>query len=174
MADLKKILVAVTGMSPQIVTETLYALHTQHQWLPEEIHVLTTQTGAENIIGSLLGENGFFRRLCAEYALPAIRFDTDCIHVIQGETGEPLADIRSPGKTIWRPIRLYVLFMICVPMSKPNCTCRLPVAASRWGFISAMRCRCSGGGKTGSHTYWWRRPSSKTVNFSTRPNIAHR
>lgn len=85
MADLKKILVAVTGMSPQIVTETLYALHTQHQWLPEEIHVLTTQTGAENIIGSLLGENGFFRRLCAEYALPAIRFDTDCIHVIQGK-----------------------------------------------------------------------------------------
>lgn len=30
--------------------------------------------------------------------MPAIRFDTDCIHVIQGETGEPLADIRSPGE----------------------------------------------------------------------------
>ena len=97
MKTKKKILVAVTGMSPQIVTETLYALHTQHQWLPEEIHVLTTQVGAKNITGSLLGENGFFRRLCAEYALPAIRFDADCIHVIQGETGEPLTDIRSPG-----------------------------------------------------------------------------
>lgn len=98
MKTKKKILVAVTGMSPQIVTETLYALHTQHQWLPEEIHVLTTQVGAKNITGSLLGENGFFRRLCAEYALPAIRFDADCIHVIQGETGEPLTDIRSPGE----------------------------------------------------------------------------
>ena len=95
--DIKqKILVAVTGMSPQIVTETLYALHTQHQWLPEEIHVLTTQTGAENIIGSLLGENGFFRRLCADYDLPPIRFDENCIHVIKGSKGEALADIRSP------------------------------------------------------------------------------
>ncbi|UOO81229.1 CRISPR-associated ring nuclease Csm6 [Uruburuella testudinis] len=96
MVDKRKILVAVTGMSPQIVTETLYALHTQHQWLPEEIHVLTTQTGAENIVGSLLGDNGFFGRLCAEYALPSIRFDAGCIHVIKDNRGEPLADIRSP------------------------------------------------------------------------------
>lgn len=92
----QKILVAVTGMSPQIVTETLYALYTQHDWLPQQVHVLTTQTGAENIAASLLGEAGFFRRLCQEYDLPAIAFDEGFIHVIRDGTGQPLADIRSP------------------------------------------------------------------------------
>ncbi|WP_274584126.1 CRISPR-associated ring nuclease Csm6 [Neisseria leonii] len=92
----KKILVAVTGMSPQIVTETLYALYTQQQWLPQEIHVLTTQTGAANIAASLLGETGFFERLRREYGLPAIGFGTDFIHVIEDENGLPLADIRTP------------------------------------------------------------------------------
>ena len=96
MAAKKRILVAVTGMSPQIVTETLYALHTQQQWLPQEVHVLTTQTGADNIAASLLGECGFFRRLCEEYELQDIAFDKDFIHVIRDENGQPLADIRSP------------------------------------------------------------------------------
>lgn len=38
----QKILVAVTGMTPQIVTETVYALHKNHHWLPDKIIVLTT------------------------------------------------------------------------------------------------------------------------------------
>ena len=38
-------MVAVTGMSPQIVTETIYALHTKHQWTPNQIIVLTTLAG---------------------------------------------------------------------------------------------------------------------------------
>ena len=50
----RKILVAVTGMSPQIVTETLYALVVQQQWLPDEVHVLTTGAGAEKIRTALL------------------------------------------------------------------------------------------------------------------------
>ncbi|MBF0804285.1 MULTISPECIES: CRISPR-associated ring nuclease Csm6 [unclassified Neisseria] len=96
MAAKKRILVAVTGMSPQIVTETLYALHMQQQWLPQEVHVLTMQTGAANIADSLLGEGGFFRRLCEEYELQDIAFDKDFIHVIRDGAGQPLADIRSP------------------------------------------------------------------------------
>lgn len=96
MDDKKKILVAVTGMSPQIVTETLYALHTQHQWTPREVHVLTTQTGADNIAAALLGEHGFFRRLCHEYGLDDVVFHEDFIHVITDDEGVPLADIRSP------------------------------------------------------------------------------
>ncbi len=96
--DIKqKILVAVTGMSPQIVTETLYALHTQHQWLPEEIHVLTTQTGAENIIGSLLGQQFFQAPVCG-ICFACYPFRYGLYSRDSGETGEPLADIRSPGE----------------------------------------------------------------------------
>ena len=96
MENKRKILVAVTGMSPQIVTETVYALHAQQNWQPDEIHVLTTQIGYDNITKALLGENGFFGRLCQEYELPAIQFDEQNIHVICDAEGKKLADIRTP------------------------------------------------------------------------------
>lgn len=96
MADKRKILVAVTGMSPQIVTETLYALHMRYDWQPSEIFVLTTKVGAENIEASLLGGDGFFKRLCDEYALPPMDFDAGHIRVIRDAAGLPLADIRTP------------------------------------------------------------------------------
>lgn len=50
----RRVLVAVTGMSPQILTETVYALYTQQNWLPDEIFVLTTQTGYNNIVRNRL------------------------------------------------------------------------------------------------------------------------
>ena len=41
----KSILLNVTGLTPQVVTETLYALHQQGQALPEQLHILTTAEG---------------------------------------------------------------------------------------------------------------------------------
>ena len=91
----RKILVAVTGTTPQIITETIYALH-EKNWYPDEIHVLTTQIGYKKITETLFGENGFFGRLCQEYDLPEIQFNEQNIHVICDATGEKLADIRTP------------------------------------------------------------------------------
>ena len=53
MKHKRRVLVAVTGMSPQILTETVYALYTQQNWLPDEIFVLTTQIGYNNIVHNL-------------------------------------------------------------------------------------------------------------------------
>lgn len=92
---MKKIMVAVTGMSPQIVTETIYALHTKHQWTPNQIIVLTTLAGRKKIIDELLGENGYFTRLCRDYELSNITFDAADIKVIT-ENGIELDDIRTP------------------------------------------------------------------------------
>ena len=38
-------LLCVTGLSPQVVTETLYALAVAQQpaWIPDEVHIVTTQ-----------------------------------------------------------------------------------------------------------------------------------
>ncbi|WP_027010093.1 CRISPR-associated ring nuclease Csm6 [Conchiformibius kuhniae] len=91
----KKILVAVTGMSPQIVTETVYALHRYHGWLPEKIIVLTTLTGRAQIVAKLLGDDGHFARLRRDYGLPPIAFGSDTIRVIH-ENGRELDDIRTP------------------------------------------------------------------------------
>jgi CRISPR-associated protein (TIGR02584 family) len=94
----RRILLAVTGLSPQIVTETLYALavRTDPPWLPTEIRLLTTARGAEHARLNLLSqEPGWFHRLRADYGLPDIRFDADCIEVIRDAGGKPLEDIRS-------------------------------------------------------------------------------
>lgn len=94
----RRILLAVTGLSPQIVTETLYALAVQADpsWLPTQIRLLTTARGAEHARLNLLSqEPGWFHRLRADYGLPDIRFDADCIEVIRDGAGKPLEDIRS-------------------------------------------------------------------------------
>ncbi|MFZ1499235.1 MAG: CRISPR-associated ring nuclease Csm6 [Giesbergeria sp.] len=103
MAYPRRILLAVTGLSPQIVTETLYALgvasdagHTAFS--PTEIHLITTEQGSKIARTALLHpDGGQFHALLADYpALGRPRFDPANIHVIQGADGQPLADIRTP------------------------------------------------------------------------------
>lgn len=96
----RRILLAVTGLSPQVVTETLYAL-TQVQapaFVPTEIHLITTAQGAEHAKLELLSSDpGWFQRLRSDYRLPDIAFTADTIHVITDETGAALDDIRDPA-----------------------------------------------------------------------------
>ena len=94
----RRIMLAVTGLSPQVVTETVYALSQQGvSFIPSEIHLITTVEGAERARLSLLSESpGWFHRLCRDYDLPPIRFDSDSIHILQTPNGTPLADIRDP------------------------------------------------------------------------------
>ena len=95
----RRLLVAVTGLSPQIVTETLYALAVDLEtpFVPTEIHLITTADGAERASDSLLHpESGWFHRLRGDYGLPAIAFDSEHIHVLRDADGRPLRDIRTP------------------------------------------------------------------------------
>ena len=43
---MKNILLAVTGLSPQVITETLYAMHQNNRHI-DAIHVVTTRAGKE-------------------------------------------------------------------------------------------------------------------------------
>lgn len=99
----RRILLAVTGLSPQVVTETLYALAVAQRpaFVPTEVHVITTATGAHRLRLALLStEPGWFARLCKDHALPAIRFDASHIHVLHDPHGVPLDDIRSPADNL--------------------------------------------------------------------------
>lgn len=89
-----KILVAVTGKTPQIITEMLYALHQQNQWIPEKVIVFTTIAGKREIVNQLLGEDGYFNRLCQDYRLPPIVLNEETIKVIS-ENNVELDDIRT-------------------------------------------------------------------------------
>ena len=95
----RRILLVVTGLSPQVVTETLYALSVAGQpaWIPHEIHLITTAQGAQRARLALLSEEpAWFHRLCRDYELPEIEFCQTNIHILTGDRGEPLDDIRTP------------------------------------------------------------------------------
>lgn len=95
----KRILLAVTGLSPQVVTETLYALavNQEQAFVPTEIYVVTTAEGAQRARLTLLSdEPGWFHRLCSDYKVPPITFDSDHIRVLEDANGNPLQDIRTP------------------------------------------------------------------------------
>lgn len=95
----RRILLAVTGLTPQVVTETLYALavDAEQKFVPTEVHVITTREGAQRVRLQLLdAQTGQFHALCREYALPPIAFPASHIHIIPDPSGQPLSDIRTP------------------------------------------------------------------------------
>ncbi len=94
---MKNILLAVTGLSPQVITETIFALH-QNQQQVDEIHVITTRTGKEKIYSQLTGSpKGHFYQYLEEYKIKknSILFDHSCVHVICDEYGNELEDIAT-------------------------------------------------------------------------------
>jgi len=99
MPDMRRILIAVSGLSPQILTESLYALAIRRQepFIPDEIHLITTHEGADRARLLLLSDKpGWYHRLCEEYELPDCGFSEDRIHVILNARGQPMDDIRTP------------------------------------------------------------------------------
>ena len=97
----RRVLLAVSGLSPQIVTETLYALAVADasptSFVPTEVRLVTTREGAHRARLALLSdEPGWFHRLRREHGLPEIVFGEGQIHVLSDAAGAPLDDIRTP------------------------------------------------------------------------------
>lgn len=92
-----RVLLLVSGMSPQVVTETLYALSQgEPAFVPTEVRLLTTSVGAEQARLNLLEGQAHFHRFCEDYGLDPAIFPAEHVHVIRGRDGQALADIRSP------------------------------------------------------------------------------
>lgn len=94
------ILLCVIGLTPQVVTETLYALAKEEPQsaLPDRIKVITTTEGKRRLILTLFTEGGgygYLDQLCADYGIErgALHFDESCIEVVYGTDGKPLSDI---------------------------------------------------------------------------------
>lgn len=93
----KRILLAVIGLTPQVITETVYALaQLAEPFHPTELHIITTQEGFSRIRLTLLGDNpAWLTRLEQDYSLPNVSFDESRIHVLADEQGIILDDIRT-------------------------------------------------------------------------------
>ena len=93
----KHVLISVVGLSPQVITETLYCY-----WclasppVPiTEVFALTTLRGKQALEETLLGDDGKLKSLCNDYNLPPIHFELANVHLLKGADGQPLEDISS-------------------------------------------------------------------------------
>jgi CRISPR-associated protein (TIGR02584 family) len=94
---MKNILLAVTGLSPQVITETLFALHQSNQRVVA-IHVITTRDGKELLFAHLIaGKSGHYYRYLEEYGIEAssIDFGPQNIHAVTDHHGLEIPDITS-------------------------------------------------------------------------------
>lgn len=88
-----RILLAVSGLSPQIVTETLFALSQQPEpFVPTEIHIITTGIGAHKARQKLCEEKQI-EKLCLDYGLETPKFNNEHIHLLHDSQGNLVADI---------------------------------------------------------------------------------
>jgi CRISPR-associated protein (TIGR02584 family) len=96
----RRVLLAVAGLSPQIVTESYYGLAEpdaasgRAPFVPTEVRLVTSAKGAERAELSLLSR-GWFQRLLDDYGLPTVAFGTEHIDVVADAEGNPLVDIRT-------------------------------------------------------------------------------
>ncbi|HXF91712.1 MAG TPA: CRISPR-associated ring nuclease Csm6 [Nitrospiraceae bacterium] len=94
---MRDVLVAVGGLTPQVVTETLWALHHRTPPIhPAEVWILTTQAGRKACLEKLLRANRALARFIREYRpKPMPRCQASHVIILKGADGKPLDDVRS-------------------------------------------------------------------------------
>ena len=94
-SNFKEVLIFVAGTTPQIITETIYALIYQNPPInPDEIYVITTTHGKRLIKEDLI-DSGRFKEFCKEFNVPENILDEDSIVIVKGHNGNPLEDIKE-------------------------------------------------------------------------------
>lgn len=92
MQKYKEIFIFVLGSTPQILTETIYALATGPSKIcPDEI-VIGTTTEGKRILQEVLEKQNVLKNLCKEYKIPYVEPQ---YRIPQNSKGEQLSDIRT-------------------------------------------------------------------------------
>ena len=119
-------------MSPQIVTETLYALASapEFPFVPTEVHLITTREGAQRAELSLLSDDlGWFHKLCADYHLPNISFNRKNIHIMRDSNERGMNNIHSLGDN--RAAADFITARVREFSADPSCALHVSIAGGR-------------------------------------------
>ena len=128
----RRVLLAVSGLSPQIVTETIYALasNADAPFVPTEVHLITTREGAQRAELSLLSDDlGWFHKLCADYHLPGITFSRKNIHIMRDANERGMDDIRSIDDN--RAAADFITARVREFSADPHCALHVSIAGGR-------------------------------------------
>ncbi len=127
-----RVLLAVSGLSPQIVTETIYALASAGDapFVPTEVHLITTREGAQRAELSLLSDDlGWFHKLCTDYHLPGISFTRKHIHIMRDANERGMDDIRSVDDN--RAAADFITQKVREFSADPDCALHVSIAGGR-------------------------------------------
>lgn len=91
---MKTILLAIMGTSPQVLTETLYAIHMQGKPFPDEVYLITSANAKKKAIEWLF-EKGQIEVLKAHHNLPDFKFELSHILLMEHDDGEAVFDGRE-------------------------------------------------------------------------------
>lgn len=91
---MKTILLSVMGTSPQVLTETLYAIHMQGKPFPDEVYLITSANAKAKAVEWLL-ENGQIENLKTHHNLPDFKFELSHILLMEHDNGEAVFDGRE-------------------------------------------------------------------------------
>lgn len=107
----KNILVCVSGLTPQIVTETLFCLTVQKKIRVDELYILTTKRGRDVIVGiddapytPKIPLKTELKELCKKYKIKPPLFENNDDHIIVAkEESLELSDIRTDKHNVLFP-----------------------------------------------------------------------
>jgi CRISPR-associated protein Csx14 len=93
--NFREVVIFVAGTTPQIITETIYALiHQETPVYPDEIHIITTTYG-KKLIKENLFDKGRFKEFCREFKLREEILNENSIVVVKDHKDNSLEDIRQ-------------------------------------------------------------------------------
>ena len=95
---MKNVLLISTGLSPQVITETLYYYSQNDSPIHfDEVHVITGTVGKKLIMDNVLGGPSHYEQYCKDYNIDKrkINFNEDSIHLLLDENRLPLDDIKT-------------------------------------------------------------------------------
>ena len=94
----RRVLLAIGGMTPQVVTETLYYLCVMRKpvFIPTDVYLITTAVGHDEAMDHLLDEGGAFHEFVKDYGLEGqIHFTVEKFLPLLDSAGRHLPDVRS-------------------------------------------------------------------------------
>ncbi|MFN3740315.1 MAG: CRISPR-associated ring nuclease Csm6 [Thermodesulfovibrionales bacterium] len=93
--NFKEVFIFVAGATPQVITETIYALALQNPPVyPDEVYIITTETGKRRIEDTIIKEQ-ILETMSEEYKIPPLRLTDESFIIVKDIHGNTLDDIRT-------------------------------------------------------------------------------
>lgn len=127
----QRVLIAVSGMTPQILTETVYALATKNpSFLPTKLIILTTTVGKRNINQKIFGADLPLKQLCDQFDIPLNKEDVS-IELIASPDGNAIEDITNEDENVWLADAITHTLVKTLNTYQDDCAIHMTLAGGR-------------------------------------------